>query len=346
MKKDRFTATLFSTALSLAMFSTVIADGIDWDRAKSLRQKMKSGQSLTDEDSAYLEKAMQARAGNSENEVTRGDGSDEKATVAPVSISEVDSPVKMLTATSSDGNRLEVAYRAPRANRPLPAVVFIHGSLGQRRPHELVDNVKTGPTPTRFLAAGYVVVAATFRTYGESPLSRGPILDAIAIVQEVKKLPEVDPESVVIFGGSGGGSIALELAGEVAAAPVAVVAGEPASVLFTGVMTAISNRESSMTDFATLYTDERRGITEQKIEAISCPVLIHHGDTHPLKRINFELVFPAIQKAGKKIVIRKYPGEDHGFYWGNRTTKETVDQVVKSSIEFIEPLMKSKPAGR
>ena len=341
MKNTHLTWPHLLITLSLAISSTLIASDIDWERATSLRQKMRSGDPLSEEENAYLKKAMEARS-----TATRGDGSDERSTVAPVDISEDDSPVKMLSVTASDGNQIEIAYRAPRSDRPLPAVVFIHGGLGQRRPHELVTDAKTGPTPTRFLAAGYVAVCATFRTYGEEPLSRGPILDTIAMVRAVKMLPEVDPESVVVFGGSGGGSIALELAGDKAASPLAVIAGEPASVLFTGVMTGISNRESSMKDYAELYTDERREATEQKIAAISCPILIHHGDTHPLKKINFDIVFPAIQDAGKTLVIKKYPGQDHGFYWGNRTSEETLNRVIRNTLEFIKPLLKSRPADQ
>jgi len=345
MKPIKFPLPSLALAMSWALLSTTIASDIDWDRAKSLRQKMKSGRILSEEESAYLKKAIQARAGT-RDAPTRGDGSDETATVAPIAISEDDSPVRTLTATASDGNQIEVAYRVPKANRPLPAIVFFHGGLGQRKPREVLESARSNPTQTRFLAAGYVTVSATFRTYGEEPLSRGPILDAIAMVQAVKMLPEVDPQSVVVFGGSGGGSIALELAGEKEAAPLAVVAGEPASVLFTGVMTGIANRESSMKDFESLYTDERRQATEEKIVSISCPILIHHGDTHPLKGINFELVFPAIERAGKTIAVERYPGENHGFYWGNRTSQDTLDSVVSSTLEFVEPLLKSEPAGR
>ncbi|MDF1824774.1 MAG: dienelactone hydrolase family protein [Verrucomicrobiales bacterium] len=341
MKKT--TITLLTATLSL--ISTGLTAEIDWDRAKELRRKMQNGQTLSEEDSAYLKTAMEARAAGkpSRSNTTRGDGSDEVATVAPVNVSEEDSPVQMLSVTASDGYKLEIAYRAPKADRPLPAVIFIHGSLGNRRLHELVDNVTNGPTPTRFLAAGYIAVCGTFRTYGEEPQSRGPILDSIAIVQAVKKLPEVDSENVIIFGTSGGGSIALELAGSPDADPLAVIAGEPASVLFSGVMTGIANRESSMKDYPTLYTDELREIMERKIAAISCPILIHHGDRHPLKNINFDLIFPTIEAAGKSLRIENYPGEDHGFYWGNRTSTETVEKVLRSSLDFIEPLLTSKP---
>jgi len=347
------TRLLFSLTFALIFASGLRASEdatpIDWDRAKSLHQKSKAGQSLSDEEKAYLEKAVKARrAGNpnrnTSSDPTRGDGSGERPTVKPVLVSEVDSPVKMLTATASDGNTLEVAYRVPKADRPLPAMVFIHGSLGQSKPRELMHSARANPTHTRFLSKGYVAVAATFRTYAQEPLSRGPILDAIAIVRAVKELPEVDAESVVVFGTSGGGSIGLELAGEEEADPLAVVIGEPATVLYTGLMTDLSMRDKSMKDYPTLYTDERRKATEAKIARIACPLLIHHGDTHPLKKINFDIVFPAIEKAGKTMVIKHYPGEDHGFYWGNRTSEKVLDSVVSSTLEFIEPLLKSQPA--
>lgn len=339
---------LLTFALSFTFFLSANAEEIDWERAKGLRQKMKSGQTLSDEDSAYLKKAMQARAGSrpTVDDPTGGDGSDEKATVAPVIISEEDSPVKTLTATASDGNKIEFAYRIPKADRPLPAIVFIHGSLGQSRIRELIQSARTNPTQTRFLDAGYVTVAATFRTYVKEPLSRGPVLDLIAIVQEVKKLPEVDPDSVIIFGTSGGGHIGLELAGSNEVSFPAVVIGEPASVLYTGLMTDLSMRDRSMKEYAKLYTDERRKATEAKIAAISCPILVHHGDIHLLKNINFDIVFPAIKAAEKTLIVKHYPGENHGFYWGNRTSEATVDAVVANTLAFIEPLLKTKPASR
>ncbi|MEM1444163.1 MAG: prolyl oligopeptidase family serine peptidase, partial [Verrucomicrobiota bacterium] len=221
---------------------------------------------------------------------------------------------------------------------------FIHGGLGQRQIRELNENTRTNPTLTRFLDRGYVIAAATFRTYGNTPTSRGPILDALAVIAEVRELPQVDPESIVIYGGSGGGSIALELAGEKEASPVAVVAGEPATVLYTGLMTELAMREPAMRDFKTLYGEAERKATEAKIANISCPILIHHGDVHLLKRINFELVFPAIERAGKSLTVLTYPREQHGFYWGYHTNEMTLNKVVENSFEFIEPLLKSAPA--
>ena len=335
-------------SLTLTFLTSLSAEDIDWDRARELRLKMKSGVTLSEADSAYLEKAMEARTGvrPGTNTTTRGDGSGEVPTVSPIVISEETSPVRMLTSRSSDGNEIEFAYRVPKVGAPLPAIVFIHGSLGQRRPHELAENVRSNPTQTRFLAAGYVTVAATFRNYNEEPLSDGPILDLIGIIKEVKRLPEVDPESVVVFGTSGGGSIGLELAGVAELSLPALVIGEPASILFAGLMTDLSMRDPAMKEYPTLYTEERRAATEAKIAKISCPILVHHGDRHLLRKINFDVIFPAIETAGKTLEVKHYPGEDHGFYWGNRTSEAVVEAVVASTREFIEPLLKTKPLAQ
>src|SRR5205085_716475 len=84
----------------------------------------------------------------------------------------------------------------------------------------------------RFLAAGYVLVEPTFRDRTINPISDEALHDCVAIVEYVKRLAGVDPESVVIWGNSGGGSLALELAGETDLC--AAAAEEPASVLLTG----------------------------------------------------------------------------------------------------------------
>src|SRR5213078_3830989 len=97
---------------------------------------------------------------------------------------------------------------------------------------KLKDESLTRPNYTRFLAAGFVIVVPTFRSREENPQSRDALEDCLAMVDYVKKMPAVDPQSVAVLGGSGGGSLALELAGE--RDLCAIIAGEPASVLFTG----------------------------------------------------------------------------------------------------------------
>lgn len=49
---------LLAVFLILGFHLSTLAEEIDWERAQSLRQQMRSGATLSDEERAYLEKAM------------------------------------------------------------------------------------------------------------------------------------------------------------------------------------------------------------------------------------------------------------------------------------------------
>lgn len=203
-----------------------------------------------------------------------------------------------------------------------PAIIFLHGGLGTLQLEILKKDVLFQPNQCRFLAAGYITVAATFRARAEDPQTRDALIDCLAVIDYVKKLPRVDPKSVVLFGGSGGGSLALELAGETELC--AVAAGEPANVLFSGMLkkeiTKSERREELMNDLMDaprkFYTPELQKFTEEKINKIGCPVFIVHSDVHLINKINNEIVIPTMRTLGKPYEIMFIPGQQHGFYNG------------------------------
>ncbi len=140
-----------------------------------------------------------------------------------------------------------------------------------------------GPQSTRFLASGYVTVNALRRGSKRDPQAPDSVIDCLAVVEAVKEMPEVDPGSVVVFGHSGGGSIALELAGETRLA--AVVAGEPATILITGMLSTKSpDQRTIMEDPKRHYTPELRKRTREKIAKIHCPILICRAISTPSTR--------------------------------------------------------------
>jgi hypothetical protein len=85
------------------------------------------------------------------------------------------------------------------------AIVFIHGGLTEFPEAALRRHLTANPVITRFLAAGYAVVMATFRTYEKDVQSRGPIEDVRAVVRATARLPGVEPRRIPLYGGSGGG---------------------------------------------------------------------------------------------------------------------------------------------
>lgn len=112
----------------------------------------------------------------------------------------------------------------------------------------------------RSVRAGYAVVQATFRTYDQDVQSRGPIDDVRAVIHALAKSPGIDPRRIALFGGSGGGNIALELGGDPAVR--AVIAGEPATVLYTGMLTTgdYRRRLAVMADPEKYLTAELRDV--------------------------------------------------------------------------------------
>lgn len=341
------------TCASLALVSCILvgspatlaqsSNNIDWNKAKQLFQKEKQGESLSKEDQAYLDRAKEVRRnqGRKRNSGTNGDNERSKSSGQGVRLSKELCPIEKIEAKTQDEQSIRAFYRKPPGDGQFPAVICVHGGVQSASDQNLQSLLTSNPVYTRLLAAGYVTVAGDFRTYKANPQARGPILDCLAIVDAVKKLPFVDDESVVVFGGSGGGSIALELASNTKLA--AVVCGEPATLLFCGMLGPgeFGKRFDILDDPQKHYTEERKAQTQKKIKTISCPVLILHGDQHALKKLNSEIFLPELKAAGIEVEYKVYSGNSHGFYWGNGTNRETVENFMADTQAFLEARLKT-----
>lgn len=222
----------------------------------------------------------------------------------------------------------------------------MHGGLTQFPENSLRQHLTDNPVITRFLARGYAVVMATFRNYGQDVQSRGPIEDVRAIVQRTAKLPGIDRDRIALYGGSGGGSIALELGGD--SQVRAIVAGEPATVLYTGMLTTgeYAPRLEMMARPEKYFTSELRARTLAKLKTIRVPVLILHGDRHDLHKLNKPLFLPLMQEAEIDVEYREYADYGHGFYfgggedrWGKGADETVVEQVVADAAKFLSSAM-------
>jgi acetyl esterase/lipase len=245
------------------------------------------------------------------------------------SIPERVSPIEDITIRARDGHEVIGVARRPPGPGPFPAVIAIHGTMPTLSRDGLREVALTNPSFARLLAAGYVTVIPTYRTdWGDDPQSPEALWDALAIVEHVRQMADVDPGSVAVYGCSGGGDLALQLAGEVPLA--AVTAEEPATVLFTGMFDrraprtgpAYTGRDALpvLADPHAYYTTEVQTLARERIGRIASPIFIAQGDQRVFDIDNHvpvdEILVPELQAAGKEVVETRYPGQRHCFGFG------------------------------
>jgi dienelactone hydrolase len=184
---------------------------------------------------------------------------------------------------------------------------------------------RNGASPLRFLVAGYVVVVPTYRSRDIDPQSTQSFEDTLAVVEHVRKLPYVDSESIVVYGCSGGGDLALEVAA--ATKICALVPEEPATVLMSGMFNSKVPKKGELyappdifyllEDARRYYTPEYQEIMRAKVARIQCPILIVQGDEDrrevPINKFNAVVLIPELRAAKKTFRVAVYPGQSHCF---------------------------------
>jgi dipeptidyl aminopeptidase/acylaminoacyl peptidase len=273
--------------------------------------------------------------------------------VAAIDIPLADAPVQTVDVKSPDGIDLTFAWRHPKGNAMCPAIVFLHGG-GQHAPFEkLKRNLLNGSVQTRFLAKGFAVVECTRRPFWKSPGNDSPVgfydavKDTALILEKVKTLPGVDKTKVALYGGSGGGILAIVTASQTDVA--CVIAGEPAVVVplapDIGGHGGVASYRAVMDEPGKYFTGARKNEILAWMQKIACPVLVLQGKSVGLYKANFEVLIPEMKKLGKDISSMAWPEVTHGFYFGGMrsgATPELIDTIVKHSIEFIGRATKSE----
>jgi dipeptidyl aminopeptidase/acylaminoacyl peptidase len=242
-------------------------------------------------------------------------------------IAEQVSPLEVVHPKADDGYSGLAILRKPPGEGPFPAIVLIHGGLATASLELLTEYVTDYALPSRFLAAGYVVASTTYRSRNEDLQTQTSRDDSIAVVKYLQGLSYVDEESIGIYGCSGGGDLVLAVAAEEPVA--AVIAEEPASVMFTGIWNNSSPKSGELyTAFDSLpvfengrqyYTDELQQLTREKIARIQSPIFIFQGDGEaslPVNDFNAAILIPELRSAGKTLKVKTYAGGQHCFAFG------------------------------
>jgi acetyl esterase/lipase len=240
-------------------------------------------------------------------------------------ISETDCPLEIIKPVASDGYSGLAVLRKPPGNGPFPLIISIHGGITTMPLSKLEEDARESANATRFLAAGYVVIVPTYRSRDVDLQSIVSLEDCLAVVEYARKLSYVDADSIVVFGCSGGGDLALEVAARTKIA--AVVPEEPAAVIMAGIYNNTiprkGERYTPADGFYLLesprqyYTPEFQKIFRAKIAKIQCPILVIQGDVDrrviPVNKWNYDILFPELRAAGKTLDVKVYPGQMHCF---------------------------------
>ena len=159
-------------------------------------------------------------------------------------VSEADSPVQQTYIRTKDGTYVAAAIRRPKGNGPFPAIIMFHGAPGGRGMDQLVGWSRGdhgGPVWERFLQEGFVVVIGDYRggefnamNVPSSNASATAIDDGLAVIEFVRKLPDVDAARVSLYGVSLGGNLVAFLISKVPTIHSAIL-GAPAPMWFLGV---------------------------------------------------------------------------------------------------------------
>jgi dipeptidyl aminopeptidase/acylaminoacyl peptidase len=244
-------------------------------------------------------------------------------TVTRPSVSEDACALEPIEPVARDGHRGAGFLRKPPGKGLFPAILFIHGGMVTRSIETLKDHLINGANPGRFLEAGYVVVSITYRSRDVDPQSSVSREDSLAAFEHLRRLPFIDPKSIVIYGCSGGGDLALEVAAA-NTQPCAIVPEEPASFIFAGIFNSKfpKSGERFVPDDSrpigdnpkAFYTPEYRKLTRAKISRIRCPILLIQGDQDPrVYPFNNQVFIPELRAMGKQVEVMTYRGEPHCF---------------------------------
>jgi pimeloyl-ACP methyl ester carboxylesterase len=164
-----------------------------------------------------------------------------------------------------------------------------------------------------FLAVGYVIVVPTYRSRVVDPQSRVSLEDSLAAA------------SIVVFGCSGGGDLALEVAARTKIC--AVVPEEPAIMLMAGMFTTATPKKGERYDptdsFFLLrnskqyYTPKIQKFFRAKLDRIECPTLLVQGQPDktgiPMKELLGDILIPELRAARKMLTVSTYAEQLHCF---------------------------------
>ena len=241
-----------------------------------------------------------------------------------------------VTVKGVQGHSVYGCFQKPDGEGPFPAVVFIHGGLGDNR--EYTRALLDWSVAKRLLKEGFVVLSTDYRV----SLKGEDIVDVVASFRYTAGLSFVDENRVAYFGDSHGAYLALMAA--IQTTPFALIHG-------WGVADMASwyehIRNIPVRYYQTVTEDLERtlGGTPDQVPKtytqfspishaakIKCPVLILHGEKDEDVPVSHaHLLADALKRANGTYTLKIFENAGHGL----RTpeARKEMDPIV---LEFLK----------
>jgi para-nitrobenzyl esterase len=247
-------------------------------------------------------------------------------------------------------------YRPASASSPRPLVIYIHGGGWQSGHTRHSGAFENWPAVLAALAArGYVVSSIEYRLSGEAqfPAAIDDVRAALRWLRSKAGNFGIDPQRVLVWGGSAGGHLAALAAMQCEADCVqgliawygifdfstlaGSVAGEPADSP-PGKFLGCNRQRCDSTRLAAASPISF-------VRAGAPPVLMIHGADDRVVPIQQSRAFLArLEEQGVKATLLALPGVDHSFIGPSvQATRAASERAIDESFRFIDRTLQASP---
>jgi dienelactone hydrolase len=277
-----------------------------------------------------------------------------------------DGPVQYRLAPTMDGLYTPYALRLPAGTGPHPFVFLAYGNGGGGLPWLRDRIVHYGHVMDRLLAAGYACAWGRYR--GEVELgyhTGGPLVrdrrqgmdlfnrsplefeDEVAILDDVRSLPGIDPDRIGHVGVSHAGEMLFKIASAYPDAVTAGVACEPANHEFLDLdtdATVTVNPDTALRDIEEMqmrspdYVRPRinEKLVAERVGPIRTPMLVMGRDDDHLQGI-FRVSYDVLAEAGKEAAWVSWDHPLHGYIFPvDGRVDDVQTRALDGILEFLD----------
>lgn len=282
-------------------------------------------------------------------------------------------PVELKYIETWDGLYAPIGLRVPPGRGPHPLVLLASGNGGGGMPWIRDAVANRGYIMDRLLERGYACAWIRYRSevelgyenggrlirdirQGRDMFNRSPLEyeDEIAIVDELKHDPRIDPNRVGLIGMSHGGEMVLKITSEYQGIKAAV-ASEPAAHEFLALTpddTAFVDPDTGLRNIEEMQmtgTEKVRSRIDiekarKRIASIDTPILVMGRDTDHLQGI-FRLTFELLEEEGKPAEWVSWDHELHGYVYpirgsdGEYEVNDVADAAITDVLDWLDQNM-------